>query len=52
MEMAGSDCCHERQHSSMNTRHLWNEHDSDRHYADPEGWKQHVATCEVCNESA
>lgn len=48
MGCALADCCHENQHSEINKRHLWDEHDSDRHYIDPEGWKEHVATCRVC----
>lgn len=46
------DCCINRQNIADNKRHMWSEHDSDRHYFDPEGWKQHLATCEVCNEDA
>jgi hypothetical protein len=30
-------------------RHLWHEHDSTRHYIDPEGWAAHEATCEQCS---
>lgn len=28
--------------------HLWSEHDSDRAYVDAEGWKAHVAGCDLC----
>lgn len=32
-----------------NTRHLWDEHDSTRHYHDPEGWAEHEKNCDECN---
>ncbi len=28
--------------------HLWSQHDSTRHYADPEGWAAHEASCDQC----
>ena len=29
-------------------RHLWDEHDGNRSYLDPDGWADHVASCEQC----
>ena len=29
--------------------HLWDEHDSTRHYTDPEGWKEHLDECPRCS---
>lgn len=48
----GSQCaCSENyQHTAINTRHLWNEHDSDRIYRDPEGWAEHLKNCVLCAE--
>lgn len=44
-------CCEEHQYAAArNPRHLWDEHDSARHYTDPNGWKEHVAGCERCGE--
>lgn len=49
LEMHLSTCCAEFQHDSkVNTRHLWNIHDSDRAYSDPIGWSEHVSICENC----
>ncbi len=48
MEMSGGACCEAARHSRYNTRHLWDEHDSTRHYTDPQGWAEHVATCAHC----
>lgn len=31
--------------------HLWGEHDSCRHYSDPEGWAAHEADCNQCMPS-
>ena len=31
-----------------NDRHLWDAHDSNRAYTDPDGWIAHVNTCEAC----
>jgi hypothetical protein len=44
----GYECCENYADSNLNPRHLWNEHDSTRWYTDPEGWDEHVATCEEC----
>lgn len=43
-------CCSEHKHDIANSRHLWDEHDSDRHYSDPEGWQLHLSTCKVCTQ--
>lgn len=48
MAMQPPDCCMEHRHAQINTRHLWDEHDSTRHYTDPDGWARHVASCEQC----
>jgi hypothetical protein len=37
--------------SAVRRRHLWDEHDSTRHYTDPEGWAAHEASCETCKEA-
>ena len=29
-------------------RHLWDEHDSNRQIADPQGWAEHVRGCQLC----
>lgn len=43
------DCCDLSGRLAINTRHLFSEHDSDRHYFDREGWEAHEATCPECN---
>lgn len=43
-------CCDNRMDSAINPRHLWDEHDSTRHYTDPEGWAAHEASCTQCPE--
>lgn len=48
MAMNPPQCCMEQQNTAINTRHMWSEHDSDRHYFDPEGWAEHVQDCEEC----
>lgn len=48
IEMTPADCCETARQSERNTRHLWDGHDSTRHYTDPEGWKAHVLLCETC----
>ncbi len=48
LEMSPDSCCAEAQNTQANTRHLWSEHDSTRHYTDPEGWAAHVRDCEEC----
>lgn len=49
MEMIS--CCDAHADPKVNTRHLWNEHDSTRHYTDPEGWAEHEKNCPECNPS-
>jgi len=44
-EVYQDDCCR----AAPNRRHLFDEHDSDRRYFDPEGWDAHKASCEQCN---
>jgi hypothetical protein len=47
----GTECGHfDEIHSPTNLCHLWSEHDSTRHYVDPEGWAAHVASCAECAE--
>lgn len=41
-------CCDRYSDSSINPRHLWDEHDDARSYTDPEGWARHVASCSEC----
>jgi len=41
-------CCDNYMKSGVNKRHLWDEHDDDRHYFDPEGWAFHEASCKAC----
>lgn len=41
-------CCERYSSAELNPRHLWSEHDSTRHYTDPEGWAAHEATCTEC----
>jgi hypothetical protein len=49
MEMHLNECCVDAQHDGkVNTRHLWNIHDSDRAYSDPSGWAEHERACEDC----
>ena len=50
LEMSGSRCDHEcpGYYLPPKSPHLWNEHDSTRHYTDPEGWAAHVASCDDC----
>ncbi|MCC7061049.1 MAG: hypothetical protein IT508_12535 [Burkholderiaceae bacterium] len=43
-----SDCCEEHKNSTLNRRHLWDEHDSTRIYTDPVGWEAHVKQCKSC----
>jgi len=46
----GYDTCgDECRYAPINVRHLWDEHDSDRWYADPQGWTQHERTCGTCS---
>lgn len=52
LEMHLSDCCLEMQSNGFNKRHLWDEHDSTRHYIDPDGWAEHVAACARCRGEA
>lgn len=40
--------CDVYRYADRNPRHLWDEHDSDRAYTDPEGWDWHVRTCSRC----
>lgn len=35
-------------HQDPKPPHLWSEHDSTRHYTDPEGWAEHEKACPVC----
>lgn len=42
-------CCERVYDRRINPRHLWDEHDSTRYYADPDGWNQHKASCATCN---
>jgi hypothetical protein len=52
MSLATSQCCENAVSDDGYARHLWDIHDSDRAYVDPEGWKIHVAGCKNCkNES-
>ncbi len=45
----GTECSHHEEIvSPANLRHLWDEHDSTRHYTDPDGWAAHVAGCADC----
>lgn len=48
----GTECgCSEKyKHTKINTRHLWNRHDSTRAYTDKAGWEAHLAECERCRE--
>jgi len=39
----------EEENSRKTTMHLFSEHDSTRHYHDPEGWAAHEAACSRCN---
>lgn len=41
-------CCDNYADSTINPRHLWDEHDSTRWYTDPEGWAAHEAGCDYC----
>lgn len=51
---AGHDwpCCENYSKSAVNPRHLWDEHDSTRHYHDPAGWAEHEAACTKCRNEA
>jgi len=42
-------CCENYVLATINPRHLWNEHDSDRVYSDPRGWADHEKNCEECS---
>jgi len=42
-------CCDNRDNSKINPRHLWDEHDPDRHYHDPKGWADHEKNCKQCS---
>ena len=48
LEMRLNTCCERHQHSKVNKCHLWNEHDSTRHFSDPAGWAAHEQTCKTC----
>lgn len=48
--MAMYQCCENYAKSTVNPRHLWNEHDSTRWYADPNGWAEHEFHCQECGE--
>ena len=50
LAMNESGCCYDARSSVLNTRHLWDEHDSTRFYTDPEGWEEHHQMCEQCQE--
>lgn len=52
LECHESECCAEARQASANKRHLWDEHDSTRHYSDPYGWAKHVESCSRCSEAA
>jgi len=43
-------CSEEFQHSKINTRHLWNQHDSTRVFTDELGWAAHITDCKDCFE--
>lgn len=43
-----NECCSKHQNTKLNQRHLWNKHDSDRAYTDPEGWENHLKECDNC----
>lgn len=43
-------CCDNYQKFEINPRHLWSVHDSARVYSDPDGWTNHVRSCEECGE--
>lgn len=45
--MSMYQCC-ENYMTRINTRHLWDEHDSTRYYTDPAGWTDHEANCAKC----
>lgn len=50
-EMACTDNeCPARDHT-INKRHLWSEHDSDRACGDKPGWDEHVANCGMCRDA-
>lgn len=53
IEAASGYCEHEcpGNPSLGHPRHLWDEHDSNRWFADPDGWDEHVASCEQCGGS-
>jgi hypothetical protein len=40
------DCCRNYAKSAINSRHLWDEHDSTRSYSDHVGWNLHAAKCD------
>jgi hypothetical protein len=49
LEFNINECCDAvRMNPRMNPCHLWSEHDSTRHYTDPEGWAKHEQSCEQC----
>lgn len=49
LEMLAGACCEDaRMDPAVNPQHLWDEHDSTRHYVDPEGWAAHCETCDQC----
>ena len=45
-------CCNSYGTSLVNSRHLWDEHDSSRYYTDPTGWSEHENNCAKCNPEA
>ena len=46
LEANPPQCCMDGQYDRANYRHLWDEHDSTRHFSDPVGWAEH---CEACD---
>jgi hypothetical protein len=50
LEANPPQCCEDARYSTVNTRHLWSEHDEVRSITDPEGWAAHVADCVDCQD--
>ncbi len=49
LEMNTPMCCEKHARDpTINPRHSWDIHDSERSYMDPEGWKAHLAECAEC----
>lgn len=50
---SGGQCCEDaRTNPAINPRHLWSVHDEVRVITDPDGWAEHLASCDQCRSDS